>query len=378
MKLIETFSYMGEDQTVVKMYERFQKILGKGEIVPPFMKHLVAVALARTGDEKGARKLWKEALSEDETLQIAQNNLDDLKKRPGERSGAWPFPFQQWIPVQWVEKLIETTSARSETALKRQVERLMRDLPELQAVLPILLERGDPPGRQLALHLASDFPFPALRDFVLSPHGTDDDRLQASQYAVEHGMLPRGKPLPMYRDGKPQELLLLNYEIHDEPQRGNLPKAARRLLEQSAAAVRQANYEEALKLAQEGLKIAPDAPPLMNGVAAALGGLGRRQEMEGMIQRMAELHPDYLFARCAMVRLCVDEGQLDEAQQWLDPLLERPRFHVSEFSAVCMAQIELLEARGLRDGARSWLAMWEQSDPDAWQLPIFRQRLKRK
>jgi tetratricopeptide (TPR) repeat protein len=375
-KLIETFSYLGEDQTVVKLYDRLQKILKQDDIIPPPTKHLAAVALARTGHEKQARKLWKGALSDDPFLQIAQDNLDDLKLPPGECSGAWPFPLPQWIPVTWVEKLVEIVDVPNEAAMKRRLERFVQNTPEFLAIAGILLERGDPYSRQLVLHVASYVPVPGLREFVLSSYGTDDDRMQASQAATEYGLLPRGKPLLMYRDGKQQELMLMNYEIYDEPQRSNMSKQARRLLEQSAAAARQANHEEALRLAQEGLKIAPDAPPLMNSVAAALGALGRREEMAAIIRRAVELHPDYLFGRCGMVRLCIDEGKLDEAQQWLDPLLERPRFHLSELNAVCMAQIDLFTARGQKDGARSWLELWEQVNPDAPHIPIFRKRLK--
>jgi tetratricopeptide (TPR) repeat protein len=378
MKLIETFTYLGEDQTVASLYERFEKSLDKGDFNPPMTKHLAEVALARSGDEKQARKLWKEALRDDPTMQIAQDNLDDLKNRAGERSGAWPFPLPQWIPVTWVISLLDIAEISSEGAMKRRMERFVRETPEFLAVAPILLERGDPYSRQFILRIASYIPVPGLREFVLSSHGTDEDRMEASRYATEHGLLPRGRPVLMYHDGKQQELMLMNYEIHDEPQRPDMPKPARRLMEQSVAAARQANYEEALRLAQEGLKLAPDSAPLLNGVAAALGGLGRREEMEVVIRRMVEIHPDYLFGRCGMARLCIDEGKLDEAQQWLDPLLERPRLHFSEFNAICMAQIELLTAKGETDGARSWLAIWEQANPDALQIPIYRQMLKKR
>jgi tetratricopeptide (TPR) repeat protein len=378
VKLMEAFTYLGDDQAVVNLYLRFQKTLDKGDFTPPMTKHLAAVALARSGNEKQARKLWKEALHDDPTMHIAQDNLDDLQNRPGERSGAWPFPLPQWIPVTWVKSLLDIAEVSSEGAMKRSMERFVRETPEFLAVTPILLERGDPYSREFVLHTASYIPVPGLREFVLSSHGTDEDRMEASRYATEQGLLPRGKPVLMYNRGKQQELMLMNYEIHDEPQRADMPKQARRLMEQSVAAMRQGNIEEALRLAQEGLKIAPDAPPLMNGVAAALAGLGRREELEVVVRRTAELHPNYLFGRCDMARLCIEEGKLDEAQQWLEPLLERPRLHFSEFNAICMAQIELLTAKGETDGARSWLAIWEQANPDALQIPIYRQKLKKR
>ncbi len=376
VKLIETFSYLGDDPTVVKLYESLKA--DQAVPIPPWTTHLAAVGYARTGDEKQARKLWKAALREDKTLQIAQENLDDLQKRPGERSGAWPFHIGYWVPQQWVKQLLDAVNVTNEAALQRRFERLLREIPELPAIAPMLLERGDPAGRQFALHLAAQTPVPGLREFVLSRHGTDDDRMQASQYATEYGLLPRGKPLPMYRAGKPEELLLMNYEIHDEPEQTTMPKAARRLLEQSVLAFREAKPEEARRLAQEGLTLAPNEPSLLNNVAAALGALGHKDEMAAMMRQLAEQHPDYLFARCGMARLSIEAGKLDEAQAWLDPLLERARFHHSEFDAVCIAQIELLEARGLLEGALSWLNMWEQTDPDTPHILMYRLRLMSK
>jgi tetratricopeptide (TPR) repeat protein len=377
-KLIEMFSYLGDNAAILDQYRLYQDKYGQKEPIDPHTLHLVAVALARSGDEKQARRLWKQALNDMPGLQTARDNLADLDQKPGKRHGAWAFPFQHWVPSKWIERLLKIALRRGEGVFQREARKTVAELPELQAALPILLERGDPPGREFALQIASVVPFEGLRDFVLSPYGTDDDRMRASQFAVEYGLLPRGQPLPMYQGGKQQELLLLNYEINDKRERPRIPKAVQRLYEQSAEAYHSSSYEEALRLAQEALALAPDAPPLMNMVAVSLQALERTDEMEAMMRRTVELHPDYLFARCGMAQLCVKEGKLDEADEWIKPLMERAEFHHSEFAALSAAYIAVLEAKGLIDGALSWLNMWEQMDPDAPQIAALRGRLNLK
>ncbi|HWQ35530.1 MAG TPA: hypothetical protein VNQ79_21975 [Blastocatellia bacterium] len=45
--------------------------------------------------------------------------------------------------------------------------------------------------------------------------------------------------------------------------------------------------------------------------------------------------------------------------------MKRKKFHLSEFSALCNAQIEISLARKRHEAARSWLEMWKRADPDA-------------
>src|SRR3970282_248645 len=103
----------------------------------------------------------------------------DLKKPVGERNGAWPFPFFQWIPQAWIKQMIRSASKRSEEAMTREMSKLLDKNPALRAILPILLERGDPTGREFALRTASQLGLPILADFARSQNGTDQDRIAA-------------------------------------------------------------------------------------------------------------------------------------------------------------------------------------------------------
>jgi hypothetical protein len=59
------------------------------------------------------------------------------------------------------------------------------------------------------------------------------------------------------------------------------------------------------------------------------------------------------------------------------PLLQRKRLHVTEFSSLCGAQIEIAIARRNRESARGWIQMWESVAPDDPNLEILRSRVER-
>jgi tetratricopeptide (TPR) repeat protein len=375
-KLIETVSYVGKDNMIVSIYkQRLKEHITAAESFSPMIRHLIAVALARTGDRKAAEKLWKTALKDNPNLIIAEDNLEDIKNPAGEQNGPWAFPINQWFPRIWIEQLADLmTNVRSEQAAKRRTEHILRDTLGMETALQMMLERGDPIGRELAIQFCSIYPLPGLVEFVQSANGTDDHRMKASEAAVSHGLLPRGETVKMYQRGKQTDLLFLNYEIHGEIDRKNFPKAVQRLYEQSAEAVNKNDFDLALRLAQEALTLLPNDPAIMYQIALSLIQSGKQNEGAALMRQDAELHPDYLFARCGMANLCVQDGKLEEAKQWLAPLLKRSRFHFSEFQMLAYAQVELLKAEGNKDAARSWLNMLEQILPNS--API--QQIKRK
>ena len=375
-KVIEALATLGDDAAVIESYETFEQSSDADELRMPIVHHLAAVSYARQGDIKRARTLWKRAQKIEPNFALARANLDDLKKPVEERSGAWPFTLNHWIPQSWVEALGRAAEkgTRRESVFEREIKRLLRDMPYLGTILPILLERGDPAGRQMALMIAHTANLPILRDFALSHNGTDQQRMEAAQQATELGLLPRGKPVPLTIKGKQTELLLLAYEIYEEPQPSGIPRKAQDLLEKAHDALVEGHAEEAETLARDALEIAPDNPTLLNFLASSLTLQRRKDEATAVVERTVELHPDYLFGRTAMAQLCIADDRLQEAHDWLDPLLQRPRFHVSEFKAVCMAHVEMLIAEKLLDGAKSWLSFMEQVDPDDPNL--FRLRLR--
>jgi tetratricopeptide (TPR) repeat protein len=365
-KLLEAFAFAGDDAAIIEIYERARSALKKEKMgLPPLALHLAAVAHARTGKEREARRLWKDALSAQPGLELARENLRDLDLPAGQRNGPWYFPFSQWVSESWIKQLtvvIEKNTRRRSPTFERDLNRLFDKIPALKTTIGILLQRGDPDGRQFALHLASHYPVDGLREFALGPHGSDQMRLQAAEILAERGEIDTTQPVILYSRGKQQELQLMNYEVYSEPVASALPEEAQVHLEVASEALYDGKPDKALEEIEAGLGIVPDERTFLNQKSVALMNLNRTAEAEAVIHRMAELYPDYLFARCAMAQLATRKRRLDEAEEWLKPLRTRSRFHISEFRALAYAQSALLKARGEKEGADSWMQMLREME----------------
>ncbi len=70
----------------------------------------------------------------------------------------WPFPFQQWVPRQTLADALKhfqrTKNNRREGASQQAALGLLQQHPELVTLVGILLDRGDPDGREFALETA--------------------------------------------------------------------------------------------------------------------------------------------------------------------------------------------------------------------------------
>jgi len=383
VKKVETFTCLGDDEEVLWVFEKARQSPDRGtDPNEAMLHHLVAVAAMRQGRETQARTYWKRALKLNPGLDVARANLQDLGNPPDQRHAPWPYSLNHWLPIHLVRKLVSRLSRAErrggERALGRQVRRFLQDYPQVTALLPVLLDRGDPEGRQFALRIAllAETPqaFETLRDFALSQHGPDQLRQQAAQALREAGMLPAG-PVRLWIKGEWQDILLLGFEIHQEPRRVHQPQVEDLAGEAMAALEDGSDADKAERLFKQALEIEPDAIDLLNNLATAYRHQGRLNDWRALTHEIHRRDPDYLFGRVNLALEHLEGGNLNEAREILIPLLSRQRLHVTEFTALCQIQIELCRAEGHLDGARSWLNIWEQLDPDHPGLKHFRRRL---
>jgi tetratricopeptide (TPR) repeat protein len=344
--------------------------------------HLAAVAAGRLGRPDAARRHWQRALKIAPAFDLALDNLEDLDKPAEERHGPWAFPFANWIPGNLLRELAASVPAPGarvdDEAVRRVARRFVRKHPNLEQLVPLLLDRGDPEGREFALRLALLVRSPellaALRDFALGQRGPDPLRLEAARSAADAGLLPAG-PVRLWLEGQWREAVLKAFELHAEPERRHAPQVEEWLAE-ATEALHARNAERAERLLQQALEVEPDAADALNNLAAAYEQLGRSAEAEALTERVFAQHPNYLFARVALAKLRARRGQPDEARALLEPLLERRRLHISEFAALSEAEIELQLARGNAEAARAWLQIWEDADPDHPAIAAWRRRLE--
>lgn len=75
-----------------------------------------------------------------------------------------------------------------------------------------------------------------------------------------------------------------------------------------------------------------------------------------------------------MVGLYLEEGNTQQAEEIIRSLLTRSRLHITEFVALCQAEIKLQLAKGQPEGAQQWLEMWRQADPANPDLKYWQER----
>lgn len=384
-KKAEALSYVGDD---VGVLEAFHGAEQSGHVQQheggAVLCHLAAVAELRLGNERIARRLWQQALKLAPGNELAGANLDDLRRPVAERHAPWPFPLGNWLAGTTVRDLLTQVEGGvtrpghgNNDDVDRRTIHYMEEHPAVPALVPLLLDRGDPAGREFALRVARQLKTPAmleaLRDFALSQRGPDALRNQASATANEAGLFPPG-PVRMWLQGKWREVLLMDFEITPEPQGHHDPRVVE-LLAAAIVALRNNQVDRAEPLLQQALEIEPDAPELWNNLAAVFSRRGQEDEAMAIVRRLHDQFPDYLFARTHLAREHIGNGRIDEAKALLEPLRSRKQFHVSEFAAYSQAQIELCLAQGQHDGARTWLKLWQDIDPDNPQILSWNLRL---
>jgi predicted Zn-dependent protease len=347
-----------------------------------YLEHLGAVAAYRQGREPEAREGWEQALRHMPGFADARANLDDLRKPVGERHAAWPFSMTYWIPLPIFERLMTRMGAATRRKRGQSAQKPLREFleeqPMMAALVPILLDRGDPGGRGFALRLAAAAQTPplleALRDFALGQRGPDADRMEASQVALEAGVLSPG-PVRMWVKGEWTEILLLSFELDETPRKRHSPEVEE-LGRQGMEAIYAGDPETAERLLKEALAKEPDAPDLLNNLADVYSIQGRREESRELVRTIHARFPDYWFGCIGVARQAIEEGQLEEAQAILRSMLERTRLHPSEFAALATTEVQLQLARGQIAGARSWLDMFKRMLPDHPNVTALRQMIR--
>ena len=382
LKKAEAYSYLGDDQAVVAAFEGAERAGWlKPPLADPLLYHLAAVSEIRLSHERQARQLWLKALKLRPGFELSRDNLDDLKKPLGERQGPWAFALGDWISQRAIKDLaaqLKLYVRKGDKGVTIAARRFLQQHPEFVVLVPILLDRGDPEGRAFALRLANLTETPemlaALRDFASSQHGPDAMRHEAAQAASRVGLIQSG-PVRMWMHGEWTDVMLLNIEIHDEPTVSH-SREVQHLQAKVVEEMKQDHHEQAEALLERALGIEPDAPDLLNNLAVVYGATGREREATSLIKQIVERHPDYAFARISLARTLLITGEISEAEVLLKPLLARKQFNISEYGTFCAAQIELFLAKGMSDGARSWLDMWAVVDEDNPLVASYRSRLR--
>jgi Flp pilus assembly protein TadD len=332
---MEALSFLPDDGGVVALYEQAAAPDSAQDATSPMLHHLGAVAHARLGNEAAARSLWHQALRVSPEFELAKTNLDDARKKPAERHGAWPFSLSNWVAARDLADLGAGLQSAGEAGIGAAMRGWLGGRPGAAALVGRLLRRADPVGRDFALMLATHADTPEMNallvEFALGQDGPDELRLTAWRRALERGLLPLG-PVRVWIRGERHFTVPQAHDLHEEGR----------------------------------------SDPRVRQLSERLDG-GDVERARALVSDLGEELP---VARAALARIEAGEGNLSAARAMLSTLLERPRMSRTELAALCEAEVVVLEASGDREGARAWLDVWGQVRSDAPAVARWRKRLE--
>jgi predicted Zn-dependent protease len=345
--------------------------------------HWIAVAHCNLGQETKARQLWKKSLAISSDFEYALNNLENCNLTPEQRNTAWAFELRDWIPFQFLKDLLEIVSNNDNNPKKQKsiLREINENYPHIISLIPILLRRGSPNARQLALNICSLSESPELisllKDFASSQEGMDKNRIEVAQYLNQKELIPSGA-FKIWLKGEKTEILLMAMELHDKPT-VNHSKKVMTMKQRATIALKQGEAKKAESILLEALKLAPSAPDLQFNLAGAYLLQKREKESHELLKEIHQKHPNYAFATLALAKLHLDNQETDKAEELIKPLLMKKEFNYMEYCKLCEVQIELAINKKSLEGANAWLKIWKQiADEDDPSLNYWSNYLDKK
>jgi tetratricopeptide (TPR) repeat protein len=378
-KLAEVYSLLEDDQNLFALYAQAEQSGDlEASLENALMLHHSAVALARDGREPQSRDLWEKALKAVPSFELARENLEDLDLPDGQRNGPWAYRLSDWVSAQVKQDMVAAlrvpVKRKNGVETENATRQLLQKNPALVVLLPQMLARGDVVTRQFVIRLIKMAEAPELiallKNFALGNRGTDEIRLDAMQFLSRQGHLPSGSQR-MWIKGKWSEILQLNFEITSDPAPDFKSPATGKLALQAVEALRAQDGAHAQALIEKALE-AEQTPSLINNLALALEMQGQTERAHEIAESIHVRFPDYFFGITTAARQAIVRGDLDQAHTLLSGLSQRKRLHVTEFDALCEAEIHLGLARENLEVARSWQKMWEKVNPEDSRLEKYR------
>jgi tetratricopeptide (TPR) repeat protein len=384
LKKIEGLSYLGDDASIIELWQNLQHKKQELKILPALGLHFVAVAFARQGNIKQAQELWQTALQLSPSLTLAQANLKNLRQPTAEQHRAWPFSLEYWLTntmhKELTVELMPIIQAKPEKQ-KQLCQDYFHRHPHLIPWVEIMLDRGDPATCQLALMLAEKADMPELwkilHQFSLGQGGSEKLRYQTANKLVQVGLLDPQK-VRMWIQGDWREVMLLNYQLHDDPP-DHHPKIVEELLIKALALLRTQTepagiQAEALLKQALAIKTSPD---LLNNLAIAYRLQGRDHEAKTLYRQIIDNYPTYVSARVNLAGYHLQAHETNEAGELLKPLLKLQRFHFEDFAFFSEAYLQWLVQEDQIQAAKTWLNLWQQAIPEHPAIDFWQETLKK-
>ncbi len=396
-KTLEGLSYYDDEERILACFRQERERILEG-VVPESEEEqkvqaqcyfYAGVAAARLDDDKEAWLLLERAQELCPNLPELEANLDDLSNPSKSKEGAWAFPLERWVRLPLTEKDIMTLSLASNThSLRREKsKKIWKRYPHLETIIPLLLRRGSPTGRQGMVGVACALSLPqtldALEEFAKGRWGTDAVRWGVFCFLLNKRRFKQGDEVVWWEKGQQTTDRIFAFALYDEVRENSrydkyLPKKAANIFHEGTMILREKRYKDALHLLEQAFAMAPNHPGVVMNLAVAYDSMGDRARCRELVTTMMQQHPDYFIGRTQMSRLASQNEDPEEAWRWLEPCLYQSDLHVSEFTALFEAALDYWILQGNKEEARIWLDVYREYLPDSPQILAWEGTLSRR
>ena len=358
LKLAEAAAALGEDERVFQLLRSLDGPDVAWELPPGLARNVqwfLAVAEANTGRRRARRRL---RAFQDEDRQAGRFLAALEAGRPGPGS-ADRFPYfhtSQFLSSARMGEFVELAGRRDEMSpeeFRDQVGDFAARFPQIVRVAEKMIwENGEvDAGVAILETVATPAAYNALRRFGQSQVGDDAVRLRALNSLVEAGEIAEDTPVRVWMKGEWREVLVRRVLISDQPETRYTPQASR-LLDQGLEAFQRGEYDQAERLFRRMLELEPHAREAYNNLGTIYARREDHAQAREMYQRALEVDPGYVFPRCNLAMYLLDEGDLNGAEEMLEPVSDVRRFHPQEMAFYSYAQARLLIEHDEYEAAR--------------------------
>ena len=304
--------------------------------------HYRAYAKSRLGDNESARRLWRSCVKLEPDYPEAQKNLDAMSK--DKCYSPWALSAATWLTPSKMA-LIRDQVQSKKTLSNRQFS-------HLELVLSAILDRGDESTRELAFALAQLMDSPklmeAIKSFAFGSRGSDQLRSRALHFLQQHGVVGN-EPHRFFTNGKWTEVFHFSAEITEEPDDHEMSPVAAKNFEEADSAVKREQYDLAEKKYLSVLQELPDDPVTHHNLCAVWinrdGQLGV-ERAKPVLEKLRFEFPEYHFARLTLAALAIQDGNLAQARQFLLPVFQAKKLHLTAAATLLITYGHLSLAEG--------------------------------
>ncbi|MBX7170772.1 MAG: tetratricopeptide repeat protein [Pyrinomonadaceae bacterium] len=369
-KKAETFAYLGNDEAVVESFKKFQQLKIELPESVGFFKHLAAFSFYQLGNEKEAKKLWKEA-AEEETGEFAKLNLEEMIYPKFERN-LFAFPLNYWISGKTFQELVTSTAKivdgkNFDKNLQAKVQQFFNKHPNVLALFSNILERSDARGKEFIIKLIEWSKVPEalemLKNFALGKNGADSIRHQAAMSLGQADYLPN--KVKLWKNDKQTEITLLCFEVTYEATEVEgypmKPKTVQ-FLQKGVRATHEGNFDLAQQYYEMALNIQPNHPSLLYNMMATKLNRGEKLDLRSELESLVERFPNYTFAVLSLALQYIRDKKLKEADKLVSRFHDKKKWHVTEIVMWCKFNMDFLIAKESYEEAKQWFGMLKQFD----------------